>query len=258
MKDSVLNIYRHLTSEAFKADPPKDPVVNYNRYGALRKVLHLVVNALQSAGSEHHLEFDNLLLIVHYYAMRSAMQTLSGLDGHISKISTSLLRHTNIIPADRAFYEAGLNCRAARKTDMALMFMNRFLDLVEAIEADDGMLDPEGFEETEIPLEVPLPEQVCLPAADVEEIRNWVLNMSIDQRNTNQELPKDKRGVFEGNIGHHGRPCIITGYPVISDAIEFRKGHAANKSDWRSFIHQVIELIDPIQHYTIRYPFHFP
>ena len=57
------------------------------------------------------------------------------------------MRHTNIVPADRAFYEAGLHCRQARKHDMALMFLNRFLDLVEAIENDDGMLDPEGFQE---------------------------------------------------------------------------------------------------------------
>jgi hypothetical protein len=70
------------------------------------------------------------------------------------------LRHTNIIPADRAFYEAGLHCRDAKKNDMSLVFMNRFLDLVEAIENDDGMLDPEGFEETEIPMEVPLPGEV--------------------------------------------------------------------------------------------------
>ena len=34
-----------------------------------------------------------------------------------------------------------------------MLFMNRFLDLVEAIENDDGMIDPEGFEDTEIPLE---------------------------------------------------------------------------------------------------------
>ena len=63
--------------------------------------------------------------------------------------------------------------------------------------------------------------------------------MSIDQRNTNQELPRDKRGVFEGNIGTHGRPCVITGYPIIGDAVEFRKGHAANKADFRSLIQQV-------------------
>ena len=99
------------------------------------------------------------------------------------------------------------------------MFMNRFLDLVEAIEANDGILDSEGFEDTEIPLEVTLPERVCLPSADIEEIRNWVLTMSIDQRSTSQELPKDKRGVFEGNIGSHGRACVLTGYPIISDRI---------------------------------------
>jgi len=57
-----------------------------------------VVNSLQSAGSEHQLEFENLLLIVHYYAMRAAMRTLNGLDGHIAKLSTALLRHTNIVP----------------------------------------------------------------------------------------------------------------------------------------------------------------
>ena len=74
-------------------------------------------------------------------------------DTQIAKISTSLLRHTEIIPADKAFYEAGMACRQAKKSEMAMIFMNRFLDLVEAIENDDGMLDPEGFEETEIPLE---------------------------------------------------------------------------------------------------------
>ena len=91
-----------------------------------------------------------------------------GKDDQIAKISTSLLRFTEIIPADKAFYEAGMTCRAAKKSDMAMIFMNRFLDLVEAIENDDGMLDPEGFEETEIPVEVPLPDKVCLPSQDVE------------------------------------------------------------------------------------------
>ena len=94
---------------------------------------------------------------------------------------------------------------------MAMMFMNRFLDLVEAIENEDGMLDPEGFEETEIPLEVPLPRKVCMPEEQVEEIRIWVLNMSIDQRGLGHQLPVDKRGVFEGNLGPNGRPCLVTG-----------------------------------------------
>ena len=201
----------------------------------------MVVENLGNAGSEFQLEFDNLLLIVHYYTFRAAMKSLTGLDDQIAKISTSLLRYTEIIPADKAFYEAGLACRAAKKPEMAMIFMNRFLDLVEAIENDDGMLDPEGFEETEIPVEVPLPDKVCLPQSDVEEIRNWVLNMSIDQRNLNHQLPMDKRGTFEGNL-KGGRPCIVTGYPILGQTVQFRRGRAANNTDWRALIHQVSRI----------------
>ena len=129
-------------------------------------------------------------------------------------------------------------CRQAKKSEMAMIFMNRFLDLVEAIENDDGMLDPEGFEETEIPQEVPLPREVCLPSEQVEEIRNWVLNMSIDQRNLNTQLPLDRRGLFEGNLGPSGRPCVITGYAVFGQAQQFRRGRAANNGDWRQLVHQ--------------------
>ena len=201
----------------------------------------MVVENLGNAGSEFQLEFDNLLLIVHYYTFRAAMKGLTGLDDQIAKISTCLLRYTEIIPADKAFYEAGLACRAAKKPEMAMIFMNRFLDLVEAIENDDGMLDPEGFEETEIPVEVPLPDKVCLPQGDVEEIRNWVLNMSIDQRNLNHQLPMDKRGTFEGNL-KGGRPCIVTGYPILGQTVQFRRGRAANNTDWRALIHQVSRM----------------
>ena len=204
----------------------------------------MVVENLGNAGSEFQLEFDNLLLIVHYYTFRAAMKSLTGLDDQIAKISTSLLRYTEIIPADKAFYEAGLACRAAKKPEMAMIFMNRFLDLVEAIENDDGMLDPEGFEETEIPVEVPLPDKVCLPQSDVEEIRNWVLNMSIDQRNLNHQLPMDKRGTFEGNL-KGGRPCIVTGYPILGQTVQFRRGRAANNTDWRALIHQVKHRCHP-------------
>jgi len=46
---------------------------------------------------------------------------------------------------------------------MAFVFLNRYLDLVEAIE--DGsldMLDNSDFGETDIPMEVPLPEKPYL------------------------------------------------------------------------------------------------
>lgn len=91
VKEKVLNIYRHLATETFNNDPPSDPNAAYANFGTLRKVLYKVVESLKQAGSEHQLEFDNLLLISHYFAIRSAMQSIGGLETHIAKVSPRLL-----------------------------------------------------------------------------------------------------------------------------------------------------------------------
>lgn len=53
--------------------------------------------------------FDRYLLISHYYALRSAVMKHGESDLQLcaTKISISLLRWTDLIPADKAFYEAG-------------------------------------------------------------------------------------------------------------------------------------------------------
>ena len=49
-----------------------------------------------------------MLLIAHYYAARSAAMGHKSTESIAAKLSVSLLRHTDIIPADKAFFEAGL------------------------------------------------------------------------------------------------------------------------------------------------------
>lgn len=58
-----------------------------------------------------HREFEQHLLITHYLATRAACLGLPQLEPLAAKLSVSLLRHTDIIPADKAFYEAGQNCK---------------------------------------------------------------------------------------------------------------------------------------------------
>jgi len=43
--------------------------------------------------------------------MRSAAMSHSVLETVAAKLSVSLLRHTDIIPADKAFFEAGIQCK---------------------------------------------------------------------------------------------------------------------------------------------------
>lgn len=51
------------------------------------------------------------------------------------------MRNSDIIPADKAFYEAGMQCRKMGWDNMAFVFLNRFLDLMEVIEDPDGNSD---------------------------------------------------------------------------------------------------------------------
>lgn len=57
---------------------------------------------------ETKMHFKTLLLIVHYYALRSACRQVQTMKSICVKISVALLRYTDIIPADKAFYEAGI------------------------------------------------------------------------------------------------------------------------------------------------------
>ena len=75
---------------------------------------HSQVDALaqsSEAGSLSFREFERYLLIAHYLASRIACQGNPQLDSIAAKLSVSLLRHTDIIPADKAFYEAGTHCK---------------------------------------------------------------------------------------------------------------------------------------------------
>ena len=63
------------------------------------------------ANTSQHDEFQNMLMVAHYYANRSAALGHSSLETVAAKLSVSLLRHIDIVPADKAFYEAGMQCK---------------------------------------------------------------------------------------------------------------------------------------------------
>lgn len=63
------------------------------------------------ANTPPHEFFETMLLIAHYYATRSAAMGHDQLKQTAVKLAVSLLRHTDFIPADKAFYEAGILCK---------------------------------------------------------------------------------------------------------------------------------------------------
>ena len=56
-------------------------------------------------------EFNTLLVIANYYSTRCAVLSQKSLQDLAAKLSVALLRHSDIVRADKAFYEAGVICR---------------------------------------------------------------------------------------------------------------------------------------------------
>lgn len=234
------NIYRKIAIDLFQARDMNSAEA-YQTWSDLRNVLNEIVESLSQMGGEDTANLKNLLWIAHYYATRSAALGHKSLDTLAAKLSISLLRHTDFIPADKAFWEAGQACRQIGWESMGFVFLNRYLDLVEAIE--DGSLDTldhSSFQNTDIPFEIPLPERLYVGEKDHEEVKEWVLAVSLDQR-VSHELPLDDRDTYEGSLisvnGKQYPPCIISGYPVFKNAMEFkREGYYANKDEWNKFL----------------------
>uniref|UniRef100_H0ZWS4 Intraflagellar transport protein 172 homolog n=1 Tax=Taeniopygia guttata TaxID=59729 RepID=H0ZWS4_TAEGU len=237
------NIYKRLFVEMVNA-PGMNCAEAYSSWAELRDVLlTLCENLVKSseANTAAHEEFERMLLISHYCATRSAMQGLKQLDTVAAQLSISLLRHTDLLPADKAFYEAGMAAKAVSWENMAFVFLNHFLDLSDAIEEGNlDSLDHSDFQQTDIPFEVPLPAHQHVPEEQREEVRDWVLTVSMDQR-LEQALPQDERSTYEASLvaagtGVPSLPCMLTGYPVLGNKIELRPGREVKKDAWYKFV----------------------
>lgn len=209
--------------------------------GQLRDVLHGLYRSSSSSSSSER--FERLLEAAHFSAMKHGCRTFPALSSIVVKASVSLLRHTEILHADRYYYEAGVAARNAGLLSEAFVFLNHFLDLEECIEdGDSNVLDVDDLRVTDFPLEVPLPEKLGVTTEQREEAREWVLAVSMDQK-VEQGLPVDQRGVYVGSLTsptNSGMPlqqCVITGYPVRGPVVRFEEtNRVADRDDWTKLI----------------------
>jgi intraflagellar transport protein 172 len=181
-----------------------------------RDVFYKLVASLrkQSKGTTSSMkEFEKLLLVVHYGAVRVHARNYR-LDELVATLSLTLLRFTTIIPPDRAFYEAGVDCKAVDWLNIAFVMYNRYLDLAEAMEDESvSQVDNSDFAGTEIPAphEFRIPDQQWLPDNQREAVRDWVLTISMDQK-LEQSLPK---GALPTPEEASKSRCIVSGVPIL-------------------------------------------
>nr|CAD7263275.1 unnamed protein product [Timema shepardi] len=277
------NIYKRLAIDMFGMKGLSSPD-SYTSWTQLRAMLlHLVSWLVCTCSSEGMKladepqptlvkEFEELLLICHYYACRCSFREVKSLEGLVAKLSIALLRHSDIIPADKAFYDAGTDCKvsvywrsrydtgtdckvsvywrsrydtgtdckAVNMDSEAFVFLNHYLDLTEATEEGNlDLVDYTDFSNTDIPTEIQLPTTPYLSPLEHEEVKEWILTVSMDQK-ISQTLPVDERGLFPATLGG-ALPCVVSGYPVLPgrgrSPVELgRPGRLANRDDWNKLI----------------------
>ena len=77
-----------------------------------------------------------MLRATHYAGVRCASRA-APIPLAILKTSVSLLRYTDVVHADRAYYEAGVEARNAGLQSEAFVFLNHFLDFEECVGESD-------------------------------------------------------------------------------------------------------------------------
>uniref|UniRef100_A0A0K0EBD8 Intraflagellar transport protein 172 homolog n=1 Tax=Strongyloides stercoralis TaxID=6248 RepID=A0A0K0EBD8_STRER len=235
-----LNIYKKLF----------DAIVNekyeYDTISSLRNMLLNLVNKLQDDNNSNdniNELFERYLQCIHFMCIYESLKEFNSheIEEIKLKIKISLLRYIDLLPADKVFYEAGIACKNfdEKYENMAFTFLNMYLDVIDAIEDNDpSIVDNSIFVSTDIPTQYPLPEKVFISQDEHEEIKEWVLSVSVDTK-VDKELLLDSRGLFEGCITSPTLVkydmCIISGYPILNNPKILTSTMKANSKYWDTF-----------------------
>jgi intraflagellar transport protein 172 len=228
-----------------------------------RSVLSKFATAFRKGGGPQAAadEAERLQQVVHYAAMRIKLEEL-GLVELSARASVSVLRFVGVTPygaappADRAYFEAGMACKNAGWKGLALVLLNRFIDLYEAIEegssADLSAINSVDFNGSGLAspsdyLPGSLPRHNFILEKSHEEAKEWVLTTSMD-RKVAQELPKRpcfscSQSIFDGALSCTScnaqfPSCAITGYPMsAAQAVSCSScGSKCAKSTWNAVV----------------------
>ena len=204
---------------------------NANELTACKGMLQRLVDNLSLSYDQDnpiYREFNEYLLINHYLLLKMECESNPGTSGVYCRLCISLLRYTKIIRADKAFLDAGNACKREEMNNMAFLFFKRYLDLAEAIEDPDNapFEDNADFQDTDVPspFDIPLPENNLMGEDEREEIRDWVLQIQMDDNIETtlnmRQCEETGNDVYEASLvnpftNEYYDPCIVSGYPLL-------------------------------------------
>eukprot|EP00762_Andalucia_godoyi_P003650 ANDGO_00724.mRNA.1 Intraflagellar transport protein 172 len=167
---------------------------------------------------------------LNFTAVKCEDSSLPGLVQLSARCRSSLLRYALDLPVDKVFFDAGVACKKAGLFNSAFVFLNRYLDLSEAIDEPDESpyLENSEFEGSDIPFDFEIPEKHSVDEHSREEARSWVLTVSLDPK-VSQELPKESchrcgKDIWIGNVkcsscSTNFEECSVSGFPIVPGSL---------------------------------------
>ncbi|KAJ9466254.1 Intraflagellar transport protein 172 [Diplonema papillatum] len=216
---------------------------------SIRFGLFQVLEQMKKTGQppEELAAMEKYLQVLHRYAMAPIMKQ-EGFPDFAAKLMVTVVRFAGVVPADKAFYDAGVAARDAGWINTAFVFLNRFLDISETQEEDDpsvDQLDNADFVESDIPFDFEILREPAVESEPAEAARQWVLSMSVD-RKLEQVLPavkckKCSSNNWEGSVKCHScwdevDECIVSGYPAAKKISCKNCSMPALKEDWNKYV----------------------
>ena len=126
-------IVLRIANDLFSFDNPQRNVNHI--WKSLRDSLYQL--SLSASDENERQTVEKALMVTHYIMLKNIFASLENQSSAKElelKVTVALLRYTDLVRVDKGFYEAGLLAKNAEKLEMAFVFWNHFLDLIEAIE----------------------------------------------------------------------------------------------------------------------------
>ena len=127
--DQSLNVYRRLVRSVMQRAMHEETGEHQSVVGLLREAIYRLADTYRRTGAEGRggsagPSIDELLMTVHFQHMLYTSKSL-GLRDLAAKCSVTLLKYPDVLPQDKAFYQAGITCREQGNTNLAFMLLNR-------------------------------------------------------------------------------------------------------------------------------------
>jgi len=125
--DQALNTYRRLVRSIMSRPLNDEGAEHFATVALLRELLYRLANSYKQHGLEARSpgpSMEDLLMTVHYQHQLYSSRQL-GLKDIAAKCSVTLLKYPEVLPQDKAFYQAGVTCREQGNTNLAFMLLNR-------------------------------------------------------------------------------------------------------------------------------------